>query len=261
MIMEVMMSDPTKMTVLITGASSGFGEACARRFSAAGSRLILAARRTERLVKMKEEFSTPAHAIRLDVRDRDGVEKAVNGLPAEFSEVDVLVNNAGLALGMEPVHEADLDNWNVMVDTNVKGLIYCTRLILPGMVERNRGHIINIGSVAGTYPYPGGNVYGATKAFVRQFSLSLRSDLAGTQLRVTNVEPGLAETEFSLVRFKGDSEKAKAVYAGTETIRPQDIAEIVFWISTLPPHLNINRIEVMPVSQSLSGFTFDRKQN
>jgi 3-hydroxy acid dehydrogenase/malonic semialdehyde reductase len=252
------MMDPNKMTVFITGASSGFGEACARRFGTAGSKLILAARRMERLDKLREQLSVPTHLLKLDVRDRAGVEKAIAELPRDFSEVDVLINNAGLSLGMEPAHETNLDDWEAMVDTNIKGLMYCARLILTGMVERNRGHIINLGSIAGTYPYPGGNVYGATKAFVRQFSLNLRADLAGTKIRVTNVEPGLAETEFSLVRFKGDAEKAKAVYQGTKPVIAEDMAEIIFFISTLPEHVNVNRIEIMPVCQSFAMFAFDR---
>jgi 3-hydroxy acid dehydrogenase/malonic semialdehyde reductase len=253
------MMDPKKMTVFITGASSGFGEACARRFGTAGSELILAARRMERLEKLSKELSVPTHLVKLDVRDRASVEKAIAGLPRNFSEVDVLINNAGLSLGLEPAHKTNLDDWETMVDTNVKGLMYFSRLILPGMVERNRGHIINLGSVAGAYPYPGGNVYGATKAFVKQFSLNLRADLVGTKIRVTDVEPGLAETEFSLVRFKGDAARAKAVYQGTKPVTAQDIAEVIFWVSTLPEHVNVNRIEIMPVCQAFGPFAFDRK--
>jgi len=249
------------MTIFITGASAGFGKACAKRFAAAGAKLVLAARRIELLEKLKTELPVPVHIISLDVRDRSRVEETIAELPIEFSEIDVLINNAGLALGLEPANMTDLDDWDIMVDTNIKGLLYCTRLLLPGMVERNRGHIINLGSVAGTYPYPGGNVYGATKAFVRQFSLNLRADLLGTKIRVTDVEPGLAETEFSVVRFKGDYERAKKFYAGTEPITAEDIGEIVFWISTMPGHLNINRIEVMPVCQSFGAFSFDRKSS
>ena len=202
------MVDPARWTVFITGASSGFGEACARRFGAAGSKLVLAARLMERLEKLREELSVPAHLMELDVRDRANVEKAIDSLPVEFGQGDVLINNAGLSLGREPAYKSDLEDWETMVDTSIKGLMYCTRLIMPGMVERSRGHIINIGSSAGTYPYPGGNVYGATKAFVRQFSLNLRADLLGTKVRVTDVEPGLSKTEFSLVRFKGDTSRA-----------------------------------------------------
>lgn len=253
------MIDPARLTVFITGASSGFGEGCARRFAAAGSRLILAARRTDRLERLKKELTVPSYIIPLDVRDHSAVEKAIGELPSDFSDIDILINNAGLALGLEPAHEVDLADWEVMVDTNVKGLMYCTHVLLKEMVKRDRGHIVNIGSVAGTYPYPGGNVYGATKAFVRQFSLNLRADLAGTKIRVTNVEPGLGETEFSLVRFKGDAERAKKVYSGTEPISATDMGEIIFWISTLPQHLNINLIEIMPVSQTWGPFTISRE--
>jgi len=253
------MGDFRDRTVMITGASSGFGEACARRFAAAGARLVLVARRIGRLEKVREGLSVPVHAVSLDVRDRRAVEDFVATLPAEFAEVDVLLNNAGLSLGLEPAYETDLNDWETMVDTNIKGLMYFTRLALPGMVQRNRGHVVNIGSVAAGYPYPGGNVYGATKAFVKQFTLNLKADLLGTAVRVTDVEPGLAETEFSLVRFKGDSEKAEAVYKGTKPISAEDIAEIVFWTATLPAHININLIEVMPVCQSFGFFAIDRK--
>jgi len=253
------MTEKPQKTVMITGASSGFGEACARRFASAGARLVLMARRLERLEKLKGELSTPVHIVRLDVRDRQRVEEALASLPPEFSEIDILVNNAGLSLGLEPAHETDLDDWEVMVDTNIKGLMYFTRLVLPGMVERNRGHIINLGSVAGTYPYPGGNVYGGTKAFVKQFSLNLKADLVGTAVRVTDIEPGIAETEFSLVRFKGNAERACGVYEGTKPISAEDIGEIIFWVSSLPDHININLLEVMPVCQSFGFFAIDRK--
>src|SRR6185503_1705308 len=194
--------------------SSGIGAAVARRFAGAGARLILAARRIERVRALSAELGVPVHGIQLDVRDRAAVEQAVAALPAEFAEVSVLVNNAGGAIGLEAAHEAHLEDWETMVDTNVKGVLYVTRALLPGMVQRDRGHIVNLGSVAGSYPYPGGNVYGATKAFVEQFSLNLRADLAGRRVRVTNIEPGMVETEFSLVRFKGDEERAKGVYKG-----------------------------------------------
>jgi NADP-dependent 3-hydroxy acid dehydrogenase YdfG len=253
------MTDPKNMTVFITGASSGFGEASARRFGVAGSKLILAARRTDRLQKLKTELPVPVHTITLDVRDRSAVETAISELPSDFAQVDLLINNAGLALGTEPAQEADLENWEIMVDTNIKGLLYCTHALLKDMVKRDRGHIINIGSVAGTYPYPGGNVYGGTKAFVQQFSLNLRLDLLGTGIRVTDIDPGLAETEFSLVRYKGDAKKATGVYTGTQPITGEDMGEIIFWISTLPAHVNINQIEVMPVCQAGGGFTIHRK--
>lgn len=253
------MTEKAQKTVMITGASSGFGEACARRFASAGAGLVLMARRLDRLEKLKEELSSPVHIVELDVRDRQSVEKALASLPTEFSEIDILVNNAGLSLGLEPAHETDLDDWEIMVDTNIKGLMYFTRLVLPGMVERNRGHIFNLGSVAASYPYPGGNVYGATKAFVKQFSLNLKADLVGTAVRVTDIEPGLAETEFSLVRFKGDAERADGVYKGTKPISAEDIGEIIFWVSSLPDHININLLEVMPVCQAFGFFAIDRK--
>ncbi|MBE9520677.1 MAG: SDR family oxidoreductase [Proteobacteria bacterium] len=249
-----------KKTVLITGASAGFGAACARRYAGEGNRLVLAARRMERLKALQEELDdTECHILELDVRDRQKVESAFAGLPPGFKDVDILVNNAGLALGLEPAHEADMENWERMVDTNIKGLMYCTRQILPGMVERKNGHIVNIGSVAGSTPYPGGNAYGATKAFVKQFSSNLRADLIGTPIRVTNIEPGLAETEFSLVRFDWDAAKASKVYEGTQPLTAEDIAEIVYWTTALPPHINVNRLEVMPVCQAWAPFNIHRQ--
>jgi NADP-dependent 3-hydroxy acid dehydrogenase YdfG len=250
-----------KKTVLITGASSGFGEACARKFRGPENRLIIAARRLEKLDALQQKLSdTECFVLQLDVRDRESVKKKLANLPEPFNEIDILVNNAGLALGLEPAHEADLENWDTMVDTNIKGLIYCTRQILPGMVRRRRGHIVNIGSVAGSTPYPGGNVYGATKAFVQQFSSNLRSDLLGNPIRVTNIEPGLAETEFSLVRFRWDAEKAGEVYRGTQPLTGDDIAEMVYWVTSLPPHVNINRLEVMPVCQAWAPFSIYRRE-
>ena len=222
-------------TVLVTGASSGFGAAVARRFAADGARVVIAARRSDRVRDLAAELGPQALPLALDVRDRAAVAAAVAGLPAEFAAVDLLVNNAGLALGLNPAQDADLDDWDQMIDTNCKGLVYCTRAILPGMVARGSGHVINLGSVAGTYPYPGGNVYGGTKAFVHQFSLDLRSDLHGTGVRVTCVEPGMADTEFSLTRFGGDRAKADAVYAGMQPLTPDDIAESIHWAATLPP--------------------------
>ncbi|MBI2380578.1 MAG: SDR family oxidoreductase [Gammaproteobacteria bacterium] len=248
-------------TILITGASSGFGAATARRFARdRDTRLILAGRRRDRLEALAAELKdTPCHVLILDVRDREAVFAALNGLPAEFAAIDVLVNNAGLALGLEKAPEANLDDWEQMIDTNCKGLMYVTRAVLPGMVARGRGHIVNLGSVAGTYPYPGGNAYGATKAFVEQFSLNLKADLVGTPLRVTNIEPGLAETEFSVVRFKGDADKAKAVYAGIDPLTGDDIADIVYWVASRPAHVNINRVEVMPVCQGAGAFAVHRR--
>lgn len=249
-------------TILITGASSGFGAACARIFATPGNRLILAARRIDHLLKLQDELGASAeiHIIPLDVRDREAVQGAIESLPERFRAIDVLVNNAGLALGLEPAQQADLDDWETMVDTNIKGVMYCTRLVLPGMVERNRGHIVNISSTAGTWPYPGGNVYGGTKAFVTQFSRNLRSDLLGTRVRVSCIQPGMAETEFSKVRFKGDHEQAAGVYQGTDPLTAEDIAETVRWIVSQPPHVNVNTLELMSIDQSWGPFAIHRKQ-
>ncbi len=253
--------DPKTLTVLVTGATSGFGAATAQRFHEAGSKVIIAGRRKERLDEMANQLGgARVHAVRLDVRDRAAVQRLPDELPAEFAEVDVLVNNAGLALGLEPAQEAQWDDWETMVDTNVKGLMYCSRAFLPGMCQRDRGHIVNLGSVAATYPYPGGNVYGATKAFVQQFSLNLRADLLGYNVRITDIEPGLAETEFSLVRFKGDSEKAKKPYEGLPPLRPADVAETIYWSATLPRHVNVNRMEVMTVMQAFNPFKFHKTE-
>jgi 3-hydroxy acid dehydrogenase/malonic semialdehyde reductase len=247
------------MTAFVTGASNGFGAAIVRRFAAEGIRVVALARRQDRLAELAAELGGSVLPVRLDVRDRTAVQDVVAGLPGEFAEIDVLVNNAGLAKGLKPAQEADLDDWEEMIDTNCKGLVYCTRAILPGMVERGRGHVVNLGSVAGTYPYPGGNVYGATKAFVHQFTLNLRSDLHGTGVRATSVEPGLSgETEFSTVRFSGDQAQADAVYAGMQPLVPADIAEAVYWVVSQPPHVNINTIEMMPVAQSFAPFQVHR---
>ncbi|GAB3978401.1 SDR family oxidoreductase [Actinoallomurus acanthiterrae] len=247
------------MTAFVTGASTGFGAAITRRLAADGARVVAAARRTRLLAELAADHPGAVHPLELDVRDRAAVEQAVAGLPAEFADVDLLVNNAGLAMGLGPAQKADLEDWDRMLDTNCRGLMYCTRAVLPGMVARGRGHVVNVGSVAGTYPYPGGNVYGATKAFVHQFSLNLRSDLHGTGVRVTCVEPGMCgDTEFSTVRFGGDREKADAVYAGMRPLGPDDIAEAVSWAASLPAHVNINVIELMPVAQSFAAFPVDR---
>ncbi|MET0066601.1 MAG: SDR family oxidoreductase [Candidatus Thiodiazotropha sp.] len=249
-----------KKCVLITGASSGFGEACARRFAADGQDLVLCARRTERLESLAASLRTAGSVVcrTLDVTQAEQVDRFLDELPESHRDIDILVNNAGLALGLEPAYEADLEDWETMVDTNIKGLIRMTRRILPGMVSRRRGHIINIGSVAGNWPYPGGNAYGASKAFVQQFSRNLRCDLLGTPIRVTNIEPGLAETEFSLVRLKGDADKAGAVYENTQPLNAEDIAGIIHWVSALPAHVNINTLEVMPVCQAWAPFAVDR---
>lgn len=239
-------------TILITGASSGFGAACARAFAEGENRLVLAARRQEPLFKLQQELTqlVPVHMTTLDVRDRNAVEVAMAALPEGFNEIDLLINNAGLALGLEPAQQASLDDWDTMVDTNIKGLMYCTRALLPGMVARNCGQVINIGSTAGSWPYPGGNVYGGTKAFVEQFTRNLRADLLGTRVRATCIAPGMAETEFSQVRFKGDQQKAGKVYAGCQPLTAEDVAGIIKWISDQPAHVNVNHLEVMSIDQS-----------
>ncbi len=248
-------------TVFITGASSGFGAAAARRFAARGDRVVAAARRTERLRSLADELGPDVLLpLTLDVRDRSSVEHVAASLPRDFAAVDILVNNAGLALGLEPAPEADLDKWEQMIETNCTGVVYMTRALLPQMVARGTGHIVNLGSIAGTYPYPGGNVYGATKAFVHQFSLTLRSDLHGTGVRVTCVEPGLVGgTEFSDVRFGGDTERAASVYAGTQSLTADDIAAAIEWATSQPPHVNVNIIELMPTSQSFAPFQVYRR--
>jgi len=249
------------MIAFITGATAGFGAAIARRYVREGHRVVAAGRRRDRLVALQRELGAEkCHIVELDVRDRGAVEAAFGGLPADFRDIDVLVNNAGLALGREPSQAASLDDWDTMIDTNVKGLMYCSRAALTGMVERNRGHVVNIGSVAGMYNYPGGNVYGPTKAFVHHFSLNLRADLLGTAVRVTDVQPGMTSgTEFSRVRFRGDGERAAKVYEGVPaTLTPEDIAEAVFWVTSQPAHVNVNSIEMMPVSQAFNLFNVHR---
>ncbi len=246
-----------RKTILITGATSGFGKACAEFFAKEGWQLILTGRRTERLEQLQKQLgSAVGQTIPLDVCDRDRVFQ----LLGELHDIDVLLNNAGLALGLESSWEVDIEDWETMVDTNIKGLMYCTRAVLPGMVERNCGHIVNVGSTAGSWPYPGGNTYGGTKAFVQQFSRNLRADLLGTKVRVTNLAPGMAESEFSNVRFKGDDAAANKVYEGVEPLLPEDIAEIVYWTVNRPAHVNINAIEVMPVGQSWGPLAVSRNQ-
>ena len=247
------------MIILITGATAGFGESMTRRFIANGHKVIATGRREERLKTLQDELGANLYTAQLDVRNRAAIEEMIAGLPAEWQAIDVLVNNAGLALGLEPAHKASVEDWEDMIDTNNKGLVYMTRAVLPGMVERNRGHIINIGSTAGSWPYSGGNVYGATKAFVRQFSLNLRADLAGKAIRVTDIEPGLCGgTEFSSVRFHGDESRAAKVYQDVQPLTAQDIADTLYWIATRPAHININTIEIMPVAQSFAGLTVHR---
>ncbi|WP_224365258.1 SDR family NAD(P)-dependent oxidoreductase [Hyalangium versicolor] len=246
-------------TALITGAGAGIGEACALLFAKEGARLVLTGRRRDRLEALAAKVGVPSHIVELDVRSRSGVESALAALPAPFAEVDILVNNAGLGLGLEPAQSASMDDWETMIDTNCKGLVYVTRALLPGMVQRNRGHIVNMGSIAGTFPYPGGNVYGATKAFVHQFSQNLKSDLVGTRVRVTDVEPGMVETEFSIVRFRGDAERANKVYEGMEPLVAADIADIILFCVTRPAHVNLNVVEVMPADQGFGPTLVKRR--
>jgi NADP-dependent 3-hydroxy acid dehydrogenase YdfG len=254
----ISMLDPKTLTVFVTGATAGFGAALCRRFHEAGAKVIGTGRRTDRLDALKNELGERCHVLELDVTDREAVFAAIEGLPAGFDEPNVCIANAGLALGLEPAHQAQMSDWEQMIATNINGLVYTVRALLPGMVERNQGHVVLLGSVAGDYPYPGGNVYGATKAFVKQFALNLRADLLGSAVRVTNIEPGLAETEFALVRFHGDAEKASQPYQGTTPMTAEDIAETIFWSCTLPRHLNINRMQMMPITQAFSPFAIQR---
>ncbi len=248
------------LTILITGATSGFGAAIARRSIKDGHRVIATGRRAERLDELKAELGENFLGVKLDVTDADAVAALPGSLPEGWRVVDVLVNNAGLALGLDPAFRAQIGDWDKMVATDVTGLMHVTHALLPGMVERDQGIIINLGSTAGSYPYPGGHIYGAAKAFVAQFSLNLRADLVGTNVRVTNLEPGLVGgSEFSKVRFGGDAQKAAAVYAGTQPLMPDDIAEAVAWLVGLPPHVNINRMEMMPTCQAPGPLAVKRK--
>ncbi len=246
-------------TILITGATSGFGRATAQRFVDAGWRVIATGRRAERLDALADALGRDrVHTAAFDIRDEAAMRAALDALPEDFRAIDVLVNNAGLALGTASAQRTDLLQWKQMIDTNVTALVTMTHALLPGLIER-KGAILNIGSVAGSYPYPGGNVYGGTKAFVSQFSLNLRCDLHGTGVRVTSIEPGMAETEFTLVRTSGDSVASDTLYKGADPISADDIADTIFWVANLPPHLNVNRIEVMPVRQSFAGFQVARE--
>ena len=246
-------------TALVTGATAGFGTAIARRLVRDGLRVVIAGRRADRLEALAGELGGAVLAWPLDVTDAAAVAALPGSLPEGWREIDVLVNNAGLALGLDPAQEASLADWDTMVATNVTGLIHLTRAILPGMVERDRGHVVNLGSIAGSYPYPGGHVYGATKAFVKQFTLNLKADLVGTFVRVTDIEPGLCGgTEFSTVRFDGDAARAAKVYEGTEPLTAEDIAEAVGWVLGLPRHVNINRVEMMPTCQGPGSFAIRR---
>ncbi len=247
------------MIAFVTGATAGFGDATTRRLLRDGARVVATGRRADRLRALRDELGERVHTVELDVRDRAAVFAAVASLPNDFAAVDLLVNNAGLAKGLEPAQDAELDDWDDMIDTNVKGLTYVTRALLTGMIARGRGHIVNLGSVAGQFPYPGGNVYGATKAFVYQFSLNLRADLLGTPIRVTDIEPGMCGgTEFSSVRFRGDTAKADAVYANTTALTADDVAETIAWVASRPAHVNINSVQLMPVTQAFGPLAVHR---
>ncbi|MEW5858922.1 MAG: SDR family oxidoreductase [Cyanobacteriota bacterium] len=240
--------------VVITGASSGIGAACAKVFAQAGAKLILVARRQERLQELADElskeFSCQLHLLALDVRDRASVESAFSSLPDAWADVDILINNAGLSRGLNKLHEGSIQDWEEMIDTNIKGLLYCTRYLVPGMVNRGKGHVVNLGSIAGHQTYPGGNVYCASKAAVKSISEGLKQDLLGTPVRVTSVDPGLVETEFSQVRFHGDSDRAQKVYQGLTPLTPEDIADVIFFCVTRPAHVNISELLLVPTDQA-----------
>lgn len=245
-------------TILVTGATSGFGAATVDRFASNGWRVIATGRRADRLQALVERHGADVvHAAAFDIRDADAIRAALDALPAAFRDVDVLVNNAGLALGTAPAQRADLAQWTQMIDTNITALVTITHALLPQLVAR-KGAIVNISSISSRYPYPGGNVYGGTKAFVSMFSRGLRTDLHGTGVRVTSIEPGMAETEFTLVRTAGDRKASDAMYAGVDPITADDIADTIWWVATLPPHLNVNALEMMPVNQSAAGLQVHR---
>lgn len=243
----------TDKIVLITGASAGIGQACARKFSEAGARVILAARRLERLKELAGNLPGPTHLVPLDVRDQKAVEASIDGLPPEWQAIDILVNNAGLGRGLDKLHKGDTSGWDEMIDTNIKGLLYTSRAVLPGMVERNRGHVINIGSIAGHEVYPGGNVYCATKHAVDAITKGMRIDLVDTPIRVSTIDPGLVETEFSLVRFHGDTDRAKTVYQGYKPLTGDDIADTAVWIADRPAHVQVAEVIIFPTAQASSA--------
>ena len=252
--------DPSTFVTFITGATSGFGAAAARRYVAAGGKVIATGRRTERLEELQAELGAEnCHIITLDIRDRAAIDAAIAAIPAPFAGINIVLANAGLALGLQPAQEVDIEDWETMISTNVTGFVYTVRALLPGMIARGGGHVVTLGSVAGDYPYPGGSVYGATKAFVKQFALNLRSDVQGKNIRVTNIEPGLTETEFSIVRFKGDEGKAAKPYEGTKAMNAEDIAESIFWSTTLPAHVNVNRLQLMATTQAFGPFDIYRE--
>jgi NADP-dependent 3-hydroxy acid dehydrogenase YdfG len=245
--------------VLITGATSGFGEATAKLLSEFGYRLILVGRRIDRLRMLKEKLNSEIFISKTDVTSREQVESLFKNLPKEFRKIDILINNAGLASGLDLAQDSSLEDWEKMIDTNNKGLLFFTHFALNEMKKSNRGHIVNIGSISGSAPYPRGNVYGATKAFVRQFSRNLRADLIGTDIRVSNIEPGAAETEFSIVRFKGDNNAARKVYEKARTLLADDIASTIKWIIEQPLRVNIDNIEIMPIDQTYAGLVTNRE--
>lgn len=245
-------------TALVTGASSGIGAACARALAARGARLVLAARRGDRLAALADDLPTETHTVTLDVRDRDAVADALGSLPAGFDEVDLLVNNAGLAAGLAPLHEGDPDDWDRMLDTNVRGLLAVTRAVVPGMVARGHGHVVNIGSIAGRETYPGGTVYCASKAAVDRITRGLRMDLHGTGVKVTTIDPGLTETEFSVVRFHGDTERARRVYEDKDPLTPEDVADAVVWAASRPDNVQVAELVLLAGSQSSATRTAPR---
>lgn len=252
------MLDPKTLTVFVTGATSGIGAAVCRRFALAGGRVIATGRREDRLRALKDELGEACHVAPLDVRDRAAVERTVAGLPEPFRRVNVVVANAGHGLGGDVAQKADIADWEDMVATNINGVLYTVHALLPGMLERDEGHIVLVGSIAGDYAYPGSNVYGGTKAFVKQFALGLRGDLLGANVRVTNIEPGMTETDFMLVRYRGDAAQKAKVYEGIQPMRPEDVAETIFWSCTLPRHVNINRMQMMPVMQAFGPIAAKR---
>ena len=247
------------MIIFISGASAGFGLAMAKRFALSGHKIIALARREERLSELKKEFGDLIYPLAVDVSNKEQLISALESLPLDWQNIDILINNAGLALGFDSAQKSSLEDWEQMVQTNINGVLYLTHFFLPLMIKKNSGHIINLGSVAGEFPYPGGNVYGASKSFIHQFSLNLRADVLGSNVKVTVIEPGMCMSEFSQVRFKGDLEKAENVYKGMKPLSADDIAETIEWVMTRPSHVNINVISLMPVDQAFSGFAINRK--
>ncbi len=251
--------DKVPRIVFITGATSGFGRECAKMFAKSGDRVIITGRREEKLKELQDELSEfETFPLSFDVRNKEEVQKNIASLPSDFRDIDILINSAGLALGLELTPEALIEDWEQMIDTNIKGLLYVTKAVLPTMIKRKQGYIFNLGSIAGSWPYQGGNVYGATKAFVKQFSYNLRTDLRGTNIRVSNIEPGAAKTEFSDVRFKGETDKAQKVYDGYDPLVATDIANLIFTLANLPEHVNVNSLEVMPTAQTWAGLHIEK---